>query len=213
MKLKSILLAATASVLATTGANAAVATFDLTGDGRNIGPSFTFVYGSRSLTATAINAEAPPTPQLHQNSFGLGVNLGVGDANQLDSIDDDEAIVFDAGHIATYSDITLSRASMTDQYLIYGTNDASILSIAAGGLSAITSISTLVASGVGVGGSVTVDLDAAFRYLIATLPSGSDSRFRVSSVSTAVPLPGALPFMATALVGAAAARRRKKAAI
>ncbi|MBI1391298.1 MAG: hypothetical protein GC152_01025 [Alphaproteobacteria bacterium] len=225
MKLKTLLLAVAANSFAAGVASAAPAIYDFTGAGGNLGKTEIFTSGMSSITAIAINTEEPPTAELDQSGLGLGVRLTRNDGgsiippvgpSELDNVGDDEAIVFDAGMVVSFETLTLKDASFFDDYEIYGTNNSAIASIVSGGLSAITSISTLLAagSGNGIGGTVTINLDpmlATFRYLVATLPGGNGDGFRVSALTASeVPLPGALPFMATALFGYAAAARRRR---
>ncbi|MCK5749697.1 MAG: VPLPA-CTERM sorting domain-containing protein [Oricola sp.] len=206
------------------GANAA--TFYLGGNGGDLGKDQVFTDGSASVTAIAINTEEPDAPVLHQNVFGLGVYSGESDdgilsgGNQVDNIGDDEAIVLDFGAAATLESITLSVASSWDDIRIYGSNNAAVAAITSGGLSSITSISTLLASttGTGIEGFKTIDLSGiatAYRYLIATIPGGSGDGFRVKWVSASVsevPVPAALPLLLSGLAGLGFASRRKKAA-
>ena len=223
MNYRSMAFASAASVFLVGTANAAV--YDFTGGGGLIGKSAVFNDGPESVEAIAINTEEPGSPQLHQNGLGLGVRLSSGEglsltvgANELDNVGDDEAIVIDLGLGVGVASMTLSEASFFDDYRIYGSNNDLVAAITSGGLSAITSISTLIASGggVGIGGSVVVNFDpfaTVYRYLIATIPGGSGDGYRVAGLTTSEsPLPGALPFMAPALAGGALARRRRLAA-
>ena len=90
--------------------------------------------------------------------------------------------------------------------------------ITSGGLTAITSISTLLASasGSGIEGFATIDLSgiaSAYRYLIATIPGGSGDGFRVKYISAEisdVPVPAALPLLLSGLAGLGFASRRRK---
>ena len=194
---------------------AAPVTWDFTGSGGNLGVDEVFISGASSLTATAINTESPPSPRLNQTVNGLGVNLGFFDFNQLDNIGDDEAIVFDFGSLYSVSSISISSAgagffTSEDDFEIYGTNDASVLGCTTGGLSCLTSVSTLLLSDSGNG---LFGLAGVFRYIIATVPGGSGDDYRVSGLTAmAVPVPAALPLFATGLaaLGFAAHRRRRR---
>ncbi len=155
MKILKFLTIAAAGAAMMGGANAA--TFYLGGNGGDLGKDQVFTDGSASVTAIAINTEEPDAPVLHQNVFGLGVYSGESDdgilsgGNQVDNIGDDEAIVLDFGAAATLESITLSVASSWDDIRIYGSNNAAVAAITSGGLSSITSISTLLASTTGTG--------------------------------------------------------------
>ncbi|MFK7752458.1 MAG: VPLPA-CTERM sorting domain-containing protein [Sedimentitalea sp.] len=210
-----------AAALALTTGAASAATFDFTGPlfplgGTNLGTDEVFndVSNSYSVTATAINTQQPPAPQVNQNGAGLGVNTGTFDINQLDNIFDDEALVFDFGRDAEMSSITLSLASATDDYRIYGTNDGSVVNCTSGGVGCLTGVSSLLASGQGVGieGTVNVGLSGTYRYLIATTANGffDVDGYRVAGLDVApVPLPAAGWLMIAGLGGLAAARRRR----
>lgn len=208
-------LAAAASVMF---GGAQAATFYFGGAGGDLGKSETFFSGPDSVTAIAINTEEPEAPVLDQNIFGLGVSTGRGDSSQLDNVGDDEAIVFDFGAIAQFDSITLSLAGFYDDIRIYGSNNAAVAAITSGGLTAITSISTLLASasGSGIEGFATIDLSgiaSAYRYLIATIPGGSGDGFRVKYISAEisdVPVPAALPLLLSGLAGLGFASRRRK---
>lgn len=216
MKLLRLLTAAAAAAAMIGGAQAA--TFTFAGIGGDLGKDQTFTSGSASVTAIAINTEEPEAPVLHQNIFGLGVTTGAPDSNQVDNVGDDEAIVFDFGAAAFLESITLSLSGFYDDIRIYGSNDAAVAAITSGGLSSITSISTLLAavSGNGIEAVRFIDLTGiatAYRYLIATIPGGSGDGFRVKSVSASVvPVPAALPLLLSGLAGLAFASRRKKTA-
>ena len=220
--MKTTIVAAALAATALLGASAHAATYNFQSGGifgSNVGnPSASFLdtTATDSVFVTAINTEAPPAPRLHQSDFGLGVNTGILDVNQLDNIGDDEALVFDFGKIVSLDSITLNLAAQDDQYVIYGSNDASVAACAAGGLSCITSISSFIVSGSGAGAlSDTVALlSGSFQYLIATVFGGSGDGFRVAEVSVSnVPLPAALPMMALGLglFGANGYFRRKRA--
>ncbi|GAB4520252.1 MAG: hypothetical protein Kow00133_06630 [Amphiplicatus sp.] len=211
LRFKHAALAAALSV-ALMGASAQAATFTFAGFGGNLGQTAVFTDGAHAVTAIAINTEQPPVPSLHQGIFGLGVNLGHLDSNQIDNVGDDEAIVFDFGKIVNFESITLSLSSFWEDYQIWGTNDGSVAACTAGGLGCLTSVSSLIASGVGSGleGFVTVSLMGnAFRYLIATVPGGSGDGYKVKSLTVSeVPVPGALVLLLTGLAGLGFAGRR-----
>ncbi|MEE2692891.1 MAG: PEP-CTERM sorting domain-containing protein [Pseudomonadota bacterium] len=206
--MKTSIFVAALSAAALVGASAQAATYNFQSGGiigSNVGnPSASFfdVTATETLTAIAINTEAPPAPKLHQNNFGLGVNTGITDVNQLDNIGDDEAIVFDFGKIVSFDSITLNLAAQDDQYVIYGTNNPAVAACATGGLSCITTISTFIASGSGAGPlqDTVALLSGAFQYLIAAVFGGSGDGYRVAELSVSdVPLPAALPMMALGL--------------
>ncbi len=213
-----LFFAVIASTVMSFGA-AQAATFVFSGPNGNLGKDEIFTSGPDSVLATAINTQEPRSPTLRRNGFGIGVKTGPHDSGQIDNIGDDEAIVFDFGGLVQMGEIVLTRASFFDDIRIYGTNDATVAAITSGGLPAITSISTLLASasGVGFGGTVTIDLSAiatAYRFLIATVPGGSGDGYRVEEISVSeVPLPAALPLMAFGLAGLGfVGRRRRKLA-
>jgi hypothetical protein len=199
---------------------AQAATFVFSGPNANLGKDEVFTSGPDSVLATAINTQEPKAPTLRRNGAGIGVKTGFFDTGQVDNIGDDEAIVFDFGGLVQMGEIVLTQASFFDDIRIYGTNDATVAAITSGGLPAITSISTLLASatGVGLGGTVTIDLSGiatAYRFLIATIPGGSGDGFRVKEITVSeVPLPAALPLMAFGLAGLGfVGRRRRKLAV
>lgn len=224
MNLLKLLTIAAAGAAMMGGADAA--TFYLGGNGGDLGKDQIFTGGSATVTAIAINTEEPDAPVLHQNIFGLGVYSGESDdgifsgGNQIDNVGDDEAVVFDFGAAALLESITLSLAGGYDDIVLYGSNNAAVTAITSGGLSAISSLSTLLttASGNGLEGFATIDLTGiatAYRYLIATIPGGSGDGFRVKYVSATVsevPVPAALPLLLSGLAGLGFASRRKKAA-
>lgn len=189
--------------------------FDFKGGGANLGKTESFIgTGGATVIATAINTQEPPNPRLHQNAFGLGVNLGLVDVNQIDNIGDDEAIVFGFSAPVTFvsADITLT---LHDSYAFYGTNNADVLGCTTTGLTCLTGVSELLTSGTASGlfAPLSIALGGTYRYLIATVPGGSGDGFRVSGL-TVVPLPAALPLAATA-VGLLAwlGRRRGSSAV
>ncbi|WP_428407473.1 VPLPA-CTERM sorting domain-containing protein [Hyphococcus sp.] len=218
MKFLNLMGIAAAGAVMLSGAQAA--TFYFGGNGGDLGKSETFVSGPDSVTAIAVNTEEPEAPSLHQTILGLGVTTGRGDIDQLDNIGDDEAIVLDFGALAQFDSITLSLAGFYDDIRIYGSNNAAVAAITSGGLSAITSISTLLASasGNGIEGFATIDLSgiaSAYRYLIATIPGGSGDGFRVKYVTAEVsdvPVPAALPLLLSGIAGLGFASRRRKQA-
>ena len=189
----TIKISAVAAPMCLAASIASAATFNFSGPSGGLGQSQSFfdTLATTSLTATAINTEQPPSPSLTQNSNGLGVRSGLFDSGQIDNIGDDEAVVFDFGGQAIWSSISLTVASFFDDYRIYGSNDNSVLSCTTGGLSCLTSVSSLLASGngIGLGGSVSVALSGnPFQYLIATTPGGSGDGYRISGLNvTAVP--------------------------
>ncbi len=222
----AIKIGALAAPLCLVASIASAATYNFGGSG-GLGESETFLdtFGVTSLTAKAINTEQPPSPTLTQTSNGIGVKSGFFDSGQVDNIGDDEAVVFDFGGQALWSSISLSVASFFDDYRIYGSNDSSVLSCTTGGLTCLTSVSSLLASGSGsgLGGSVNVGLSSSpFQYLIATTPGGAGDGYRISSLdaiaapmdATPVPLPAALPLLAggLGLMGFVGRRRNRKAA-
>ncbi|MEQ8934678.1 MAG: hypothetical protein RIE56_02670 [Amphiplicatus sp.] len=220
--MKATVFAAALAASALLGASAHAGTYNFQSGGligSNVGaPSASFLdtTATDSVFVTAINTESPPAPKLHQSDFGLGVNTGALDVNQLDNIGDDEAIVFDFGKVVSLDSITLNLAAQDDQYTIYGSNDAAVAACTAGGLSCLTSISTLIVSGSGVGPlqDTVALLSGAFQYLIATISGGSGDGYRVAEISVSdVPLPAALPMMALGLglFGANGFFRRKRA--
>ena len=185
------------------------------GEDLNTTEVFMDTTNSFSVEVTAINTEQPPVPLLHWDDHGLGVNSECGLLQDgLENIGDDEAIVFDFGTVVDLEEISLTRAGSPDEYRIYGTNDGSVENCTMGGLTCLTSVSTLIASGNGTGliGGADVDLTGnSYQYLIATTPTGSGDRYRIDSVSVApVPLPAAGLLMVAGLGGLAALRRRKK---
>ncbi len=224
MKILKFLSVAAAGAAMFGAANAA--TFYLGGSSANLGKSAVFTSGSESLTATAINTQEPDAPVLKRSILGLGVDSGESDdgflsgGDQIDNIGDDEALVLDFGGAATFDSIRLSLAGGYDDIEIYGSNDAAVTAITSGGLSSITTISTLLATanGSGLEGFKDIDLSAitqAYRFLIATIPGGSGDGFLVKYVTaevSEVPLPAALPLLLSGVAGLGfASRRRRKA--
>jgi len=212
---------AASAVLSLCAISASAATYDFTGPtfpltGSNLGKSAVFddTTNTSSVTAIAINTEEPPSPQINQNSQGLGVNTGGIFQNQIENIGDDEAIVFDFGGSTMFETLSLTLASFDDDYRIYGSNDASVAACTTGGLSCLTSVSTLLASGsgsgIGGGADITFASGAVYRFLIATTPGGSGDGYRIDALSaTAVPIPASILLMAGALGGLAAVRRKR----
>src|SRR6185437_4459658 len=105
-------------------------------------------------------------------SSGLGVARSNDDNTQIDNNGHVEAIVFDLGSASTVTGINLQDIGNDDDYLIYGSNNANVLSCTGGGLSCITSISTLLLSNDNSGNQ---NLSGSFRYVIATLTTHSDN--------------------------------------
>lgn len=216
MRLTKLAGIAGASAAMFSGAHAA--TFFFGGVGGNLGKTETFTSGSETVTAIAINTEEPNSPSLDQELLGIGVSTGLLDTGQLDNIGDDEAIVFDFGAAAQLASITLSHVGLFDEIAIYGSNNAGVTAIMSGGLGALTSISTFLASATGGGldGLRTIDLTGiatAYRFLIATVPGGSGDGYRVKHLTAEVsdvPIPAALPLLMSGLAGLSFASRRRK---
>jgi hypothetical protein len=225
MKIRTKLAAGVCAVATLVAASASAATFNFAGGsllGSNVGnPSAVFsdTTATDTLTAIAINTEQPPAPRLHQSSLGIGVNLGLGDVNQIDNIGDDEAIVFDMGGLYTATSIRLALLTFGDRYSIWGSNSASVASCTSGGLTCLTSVSSLLASGDNSGldglGFKTVNLSGSgnWSYFIATTAGGSGDGYRVKELTASViPLPAAGWMLLAGLGGIAAMKRRRKAA-
>lgn len=215
------LLTAAALVLALGASSASAATFDFTGPllplgGTDLGNSASFndTTATYSLTATALNTAISPLPDVNQNVAGLGVKSGTLDIGQLDNIGLNEALVFDFGTSASLTSITLSLASSFDDYRIFGSNDGSVASCNTA--ACVNGVSSLLASGQGVGieGTVNVGLSGTYRYLIASTKDSAPFRadgYRVAGLDVApVPLPAAGLMLVAGLGGLAAARRRRK---
>lgn len=221
-------------------------TWDFTGSGGDLtkSESFADTTNTRNVVAHAINTEEPPAPILSQSSQGLGVDLSdnidgdcflifcsegpdgsVGpDADQIDNLGDDEAIVFDFGGLTEFANITVSVASADDEIRIYGSNDGAVLNCGPGapGLDCLTNPSTLLASGAGSGiaGSPTFDLTGSgqFQYLIASVPGGGGTLFsgdgyRVKSITgTPIPAPATLGLLGLGLLAFSAVAHRRRGA-
>lgn len=177
-----------------------------------------------SVTATAINTEGP-NAFLSRDGNGLGVfALDMGGGN-LDNVNNDEAIVFDFGTPFNLVGATIQIAAtenapfFSSTYQFWGTDNSGVLGCGnAGGLSCITGISTLLASGTATVFDNPVSFLSAqpdfFRYIVATVPTGAADAYRVRSLTVApIPLPAAgwLLLGATAGLGLMARRRRRSA--
>ncbi len=142
----SVLAAAlAATALAATSAGAVTYNFGGAGGALGVDETFFDTTATSSLLATAVNTEQPPSPQLHQNASGLGVDLGLGDLDQIDNNGDDEAIVFDFGALVSFQSITLTLISSflilgQDEFEIYGSNDAGVAACTTGGCTPQTTI-------------------------------------------------------------------------
>ncbi|MEO1252062.1 MAG: VPLPA-CTERM sorting domain-containing protein [Pseudomonadota bacterium] len=214
MKTKFLLAILAGAFAALSAAKAEIILF--AGNGGDLGKQESFTSGSITATAIAINTEEPAAPTLHQHLLGLGVKSGWHDSSQIDNGGDDEAIVIDFGRSVNFHSILLSASFIDDDIRIYGTNDHSVAAVTSGGLSSITSISTLIAQTSG-NLSTFVSLNIAgnaFQYLIATVPGTNGwfaDDFRVKKVKVSeVPVPAALPLMIAGLAGLRLASRRKR---
>lgn len=193
---------ATAAILAlgvAVSTPAAATTWNFTGGGGLLGLDEVFTEGGDSVTATALNTQQPPAPQLHQSGGGLGVRTGNDNTNQLDNFLNDEAIVFDFGSVYEVSSIGVTAVGFNDDYRIYGTNNSAVLGCSSGGLSCISDISTLLLQDDNNG---TQSIFGSFQYIIASgITGGFNDDFRISSLTAVapVPLPAALPLLAGAL--------------
>lgn len=90
-------IAAAASLVFATSASAAIVSYDLSGDGRNIGSPETFESDGLEMTArsqTERFGRWRSGGTLYQTSRGLGVYSGGFDSTQIDGRGRDEAILF-----------------------------------------------------------------------------------------------------------------------
>lgn len=217
------------ALLVAVPATAVTADFDFTTGGTFLAPSATFTgTNGQTVTATAItlNIGNPPSdlrivrPNNRPNN-GIGVAYsGGGDFNEIDNGDFQEAIVFDFGVKSTFGGVTLRLAGPNDDYRFFGTN--TLFGSQAG--FDVLAMETLLASGKGVnngnntdtGPAVDVAFAAlgAFRYLVATVPvkDGAADSFAVQKITgvSPIPVPAALPLLASAIGALAVLRRRQR---
>jgi len=240
MKFSHAFGAAIAAALSLSAAHASTYKFDFAGHRGTMSKVEVFndTTTTRTVAATAINTEQDKysgKARVYQGGLGLGVNREsdchgwmsplkcfysfkeFDDGAYLDSTYADEALIFDLGVEYSLDKIVLRRAKK-DNYRIFGTN-LDLTGVTTGGLGALTAatVATELAAGVGTtDGAMTVELGGrAFRFLIATAMGGekwaSWNDFTVHQLwVTEMPVPGALPLMATALAGFGAARWRNR---
>jgi hypothetical protein len=222
--MKSLLLPVAAAALLACPANAASVTWDFDcapasiacGFGSNIGTTASFI-GSDLTSAVGVAAFtlSPVTiggsltaRQIHRNVDGLGVNLGFGDLNQVDNLGSYELLRFALPTGATVQSVFLKLTILSDDYRVWGTNDATFTNL------------TLLASGTGVFPSTTVNVNAgnSYAYLfiggaLQTFGLGNalqaDS-FRVSELTVnLVSEPASMALLGAGLLGLCALRRRR----
>lgn len=220
-----ILSATTVLALSVCGPASALVTFDFTNNDPGVGAlggtSASFSSDGLGVVTTALNANEPPSPVLTQNIFGLGVRSG----QVLGQVDNDdplfgnerqEAIFFAFDNFVTVLSLDLGVAVSSDDWTLYGTNDAGKASTTTGGYQALTQNATQIATGRGnpLNDTAVTFADMSFMnfFIIAdnaTLTDNDNNAFRVSGMTvSAIPLPGGLFLFASVIGGLGLMRHR-----
>ncbi|MEM8980820.1 MAG: hypothetical protein AAGD04_15140 [Pseudomonadota bacterium] len=215
MRIKGLLAAASLAIISATSVSAASFTFDFGGPSGNLGQSadFSDTTDSTSLTATAVNNALFRAPTIVRQGGALGVGAFFDDS-QIDNFLGRDALVFDLKWARSLTSITLDDASRRDQWEIYASNDAAVLTCQGpGAFLCLTTNSDLLDTG--SNDNAPVALDGDYRFLIATVPGeglfGNDD-YRVEGLAvSSVPVPAAGLLLGGALFGGVFAGRRKKA--
>jgi hypothetical protein len=224
------LLLAGAVATAAPTAQALTGDFDFSTGGTFDGSTAQFTSNGVTVNISAILTDGNTnTRTITQTSNGLGVRTtdggGGGFANEVDNIGPDEALVFDFGVPASFAGGSLRLAGnffgIFDQYQVFGGNTLPVSGFSSFGGIVSAGFTSLV-SDVGCdGGNLEVCTETfslsnlgVFRYLIVAAPGtgGSNDSFAVKGLTgvSPIPVPAALPLLASGVACFAWLRRTKR---
>lgn len=213
-------------VASTFSAQAATTTFDFTiGTTGNLGESEVVTSGTTSLTAYGFanffdifNGSLFAKADVHRNGNGFGVKNSRFDSNQIDNFGGLDYLVLDLNVSNWIPESALfSNFNGSDDYQIFGFDGEMDLDTDASDFAANLSSFTLLLSD--DENPAIFNTNDTFRYIVFSGTPGFlqfNDNYRVASFTgTIVPLPAALPLLATGLAGFGLLswrRRRQRAA-